>query len=178
MKIIFDLDDVVADFMTFAVTLFGVPSRWDIFYLPQMYPHLDEDYIWGQIRSADTYRDLLPMPGAREGLDKLSKLGLDFEYATARPAKLENLTLGWLERYDFPNRDRVTLTSGHDGKVEFIRALQPFGLVEDRGHTLLSVQNYISEGYLFDRPWNSGFKSQRRIISWNHLVRAITDDVK
>lgn len=177
-EFLIDCDDVIAEFMFYMVSRFGQPERWDTYNLKDMYPDEPEDRLWNVVMHPPTYRELLPIHGAAETLQDLYNAGLTVTYVTARPKRAKAITRTWLEANHFPNFKNVIVTEGHSEKIALLRDMEIWGLVEDRGSTLLSVNNYVKHSYLFDRPWNRGFKSLRRVLGWNHLKQEVLEDLK
>ncbi len=169
-----DIDDVCADFMTGFVSANGMPARWGVYNIAELYPHISKTKMRKLLKHPGSY-DVLPMPGAVAGVRYLRKW-LTVKYITSRDKSLKGITEEWLDQHRFPAGELV-LTSGHDQKVEFLKTTHLWGLVEDRGQTLLQAEKYVNHRYLFDRPWNRGFSSLPRYLSWNHLVDAISTDI-
>ena len=174
-----DLDEVCAEFMPKVVAAFGEPARWDTYILSKMYPDVLKQDLTDFVLKKETYQYLSVIPGAKETLMNLHHgVGLSIRYVTARPSDARDITMDWLRHNNFPNYNSLIITHGHDEKIDFIKDTEPWGVIEDRGSTLLSVIGYIQNGYLFDRPWNRGFNSLRRVISWNHLYNSILKDLQ
>ncbi len=171
-----DIDDVCADFMTHFIYLHGMPARWGVYNIFNLYPHIGDRKMRKLLKDPESYADLLPVPGAPQGVKKIKQLGFVIHYITSRPKELEELTLTWLRNFHFPSYSNLTLTAGHDEKVNYLSENHLWGLVEDRGQTLLQAEKYVTHRYLFDRPWNRGYSSLPRHISWNHLTDSIARD--
>lgn len=78
-------------------------------------------------------------PGAQEGIRHLLPLG-NVIYATARQARVEEITREWLREQDFPAPERVLFCQGVAEKLVAL-AEHPGSLVlvDDRWHQLLNI---------------------------------------
>ena len=175
--VVVDLDEVCAKFMKYMTDIYGDPVRWDTYKLSDMFPDHARK-VYNTVDDPATYKDLLPVPGAVDGANMLHKyLGLELIYVTARPKAAEAVTLIWLDNKGFPNSDNLVVTSTHDEKVDLIKDMNPWSLIEDRGATVLRTVNYVKYPLLYDRPWNRGFNLPR-VLDWQDIYYRLEKVVK
>lgn len=120
-----------------------------------------------------------PMPGARESIQKLKRIGHKIYFITSRPKDNKPATIKWLRQNDIPF-DEVEVI-GHDepkGRYGMHHRLDMF--VDDLEKHLLSMWSYKNKWrkglLLLTRPWNyksidaSKFK---RVDDWNNILRHV-----
>ena len=129
MRLVFDIDGVVADFDRAAVKRFGDCDR-SLYSLTARWPD-KADEVRAFVNDPVTYEWVEPIPGAQTVLRALKEFGFELIYATARPGGLEmrELTALWLRAYDIPY-DEVYVVPFAD-KANLVHSLMPLAVFED-----------------------------------------------
>lgn len=152
MRVAVDLDDVLADLISCLIRtheeITGERLRreqatnWDVF------PAAVHDHV----RYEGGYRDLTPLPDAREFLKWLGESN-EIHIVTYRGAHARSITEEWLERHVDGLFDELHLTGG--GKVDTCRELGAQLIIDDSYNQIPAVTEALGiPGILIDTPMN------------------------
>lgn len=170
MKILVDLDGVVADFNSaFARLLKRInpsiildataPDFPDCWNWPERYGYSkeDESKAWAEVKHSGVFwRSLFPYPNGYADVEHLNILQRTHEiyFVTSRPgvtAKRESEE--WLRGMGF-NGPTVIICDSHS-KADFVQAVKIDMVIEDKPETLLDCNN--THTVLVRRPYNKGY---------------------
>lgn len=175
-----DLDNVIAETSQYVaglvanyyIPLFTVDdwTSWHLtdcadITLPQ------QEHVFAQLHQ--NLDKLVPVPGARETLDKLSKAGHNLHILTHRPYDSGIATAEWLhDHYIVHNKlticeDKTTLLSDIDV------------LIEDSPDVATKAALQGTLVYLFDRPWNQNLPYHYNILrvkNWTDILERLDFD--
>ena len=170
MRVAVDLDDVLADLISFLIQTHGEVCgeqltreqavRWDVF-PPAVHDHA---------RFGGGYAQLTPLPGATEFLAWLKERH-EVNIVTYRGDHARKATTDWLDRH-FPGLyDEVHLTGG--GKVDICRELGVKLIVDDSYHQIPAVTSALGiPGILMDTPMNQHIEQSALIRRAGNLRQA------
>jgi len=172
MRILIDMDGVIADFDTEFLLRWRsrhpdkpyVPlEARSTFYVKDSYPEELKPLAAEILLEPSFFRDMAPMPGAREALEEMSALGLEVFICTSPLSTYNNCVLEkyeWVERVLGPAWVRqVILTK--DKTV-----IKGNFLIDDKPLITGVEPNPEWEHILYDRPYNRGIN--RRRITWDN----------
>lgn len=170
LKLAIDVDGVVANFVDSMLPhmnhLFGSEFKrediicfefWKAFRLPKS----EFSKFWVYMEEHDLWRSIAPMPKALEKLKLLDSSNVDFEYVTARPKKLEKITLEWLfERYEFPSKEIIF----EQNKQVLVKGYNFF--IDDKLEDCLAFAEMadVEHIFLFNAPWNQCVNLPEKIL--------------
>lgn len=154
MKIFFDMDGVVADFVSGAIEAAGLPlthdqvDRWDFFE-----PYMTAEEFWKRIH--DTYEfweGLEPYPWAQELVDLCKSYGeVIFLSDSSHDDNAPSGKVKWLRRYGFLNDDSSNYMLGQQKSLLGWVAYRTPVLIDD------SESNFVQwpgRSILFPQNWN------------------------
>ncbi len=87
------------------------------------------------------------LPGAREGVSQLARLGA-LSYATVRNADVEEITRLWLQEHDFPSAENVIFS-------------------QSLAHKLLAISHYPGQLILVDDRWRKALEVLPRVMEYS-----------
>ncbi len=172
MKILVDMDGVIADFegkfledwrKTYPDRHYIPVEERVTFYVTDQYPFEIRNLVESIYHSPGFYRSLAPIPGALDALRELRKLGQEVFICTSPLSNYENCILEkyqWVEHY--LGREwvqRVILTKDKtiiSGDI----------LVDDRPY-VRGVETPRWEHVLYDQPYNRSEASKKR-LTWEN----------
>jgi NTP pyrophosphatase (non-canonical NTP hydrolase) len=160
-----DLDDVVCDLGDWQAKLKGIGAS-----IPDGDDKLRvlEEFKERFYRRGG-FRDLVPVPGAKPALTRLSEAGFSIVMITARPAdqykRLFADTLAWLAKHRMPHDKVVFNKDKLEAVHQHIVPAWPTAFVEDHPKNALTLAAASVPVLLFDRPHN------RVVDDGDHLHR-------
>lgn len=127
------------------------------------------------------FDELLPVPDAIDGVEKLVFAGHELFAITARPAFIEEKTNAWITKYFSNKFQKVYILNqyviqGTNGpkKLDVCRSEKIDCIIEDAGETAYECAPHLPCGaILFERPWNNNFPENSRVKkvkTWPEIV--------
>mmetsp|Transcript_65462 Transcript_65462/g.77486 ORF Transcript_65462/g.77486 Transcript_65462/m.77486 type:complete len:223 (+) Transcript_65462:38-706(+) len=179
------------------VDLFGNPEGLTVseliskYHLAQFNPawQSDEAKAWmHRQRNSPEAQDNLPLiPGAVQGVRNLAKITSVVAYLTVRPESVNNNTIKWLMKNDFPKLpvvakpDSVPFEEGNQWKARTLHDLWPevVGIVDDNPKLpTFAGAGYPGDIYLFGRgEVESGYEWAIPCKTWQCVVKRIEEGV-
>ena len=188
MRIGIDIDDVMThslpEFLDAFNRRFGlkVPvteARWEIF---RRHPEIPPDAIaafFEELYRADFLGSRPLLPGAREGIEELHRVGHRLFIITGRPRRDRAITERWMEerglsRFFEAIEDRDGLDAPLHKRWAATR-LKLDVLLEDEYEVAVAAAAVCDRVLLYDQPWNQGPLPARilRIHSWSHVLPSL-----
>lgn len=195
MLIAVDIDQVLADMVTgiakFHNERYGTSltkESFHSFHFWKVWGGTEEEMVekMHQFYGTSYFKDLLPLPGAVEGIEALSR-SYELTIATARPHYLEADTRAWLERHFQGRFSGIHFTNAHanDGtpassKLEICARLGAACLIDD--YLPEGEATRIPEGLRFlllDALWNRKTAlpaRAERARSWKDVVALLAKE--
>ena len=177
MRILVDMDGVIADFETGFFNLWcerypdrpviALEDRTD-YNLTHQYPEEDKTPIFRLITSPGFIRSLPPMPGAADALAEMLVLGLEVFICTSPMKRYKNVVL---EKYDWVNEhlgstwvERIIMTRDKT----LVRADV---LIDDRPE-VEGVEVPAWEHVFYDQPYNRSVQGKSRLTwaNWKQVL--------
>lgn len=178
MKIAIDIDGVVTDFVsTFRQVVreaYDRELRYEDIYVHDLFLVLGvtEERAIELIRKTLSL-DLVPMPGALDGLARLSE-SHEVVLVTARPPDMMGITAEWLRRHKVPHHGLINLREGekhgHGDEFDVV--------IDDHLRELVGFVGKAKKLIIFDHPWNRTLNVEGlfyRARGWSEVVRIIED---
>jgi 5'(3')-deoxyribonucleotidase len=198
LTIAFDLDDVLADFISAFLEWHNQRYNtniciedvvdYDLTKSLKLKNELQARNRVHEFFQSDEYIQIKPVEGAVEGIAELSKI-YNLIIITSRPynsdsVSVEELTLEWIHTYFgdsfsgiyFTNQYNIDTNPGDiTTKNELCRENNVVLLVEDALHHVKNCLHILCYGaILYARPWNtSGLSGTPRVESWQELLAKI-----
>lgn len=175
LKIVLDMDGVIADFCGAIIEAFGHPPKdsagwdWNDWYPGDM--ELQER-ARAFTKNPESYRNLQPLPGARKSIRKIAQAGHPLYIVSARPKGAQEITEAWVHKYLRGDIKEVH-TVGTSQKVHFIEEMHPHLVVDDRPEIIKSLQELGIPVVIFDQPWNVDKVDGPRAYGWTHLRKVV-----
>lgn len=119
----------------------------------------------------------IPYEGVIDGLNAISAAGYEIEYFTDRPQTSAAATEAWLERWDFPFRDKLNVCADKRGVLKE-RNLELATIIDDRPRTLmfcryeLGMPNVFSLKHSYNRNF-SDIPGVHLADSWDELTKTV-----
>ena len=176
MTILVDLDDTITDLLTPWIEALNAKYRfsvrredvkeWD---MQKAFPLLTRDEISEPLRDRQLWRNVRPLPGARECLEKLMLRGHEIyivttSHYTTIEAKLEECLFRY---FPFIGYDRVIIANNKS-------IIRGDILIDDNPANLTSGVHW---GILIDAPYNKEFEENKygvlRVSGWKEIYDAI-----
>ena len=176
MTILVDLDDTITDLLTPWLDTLNDKYRlsvcredvkeWD---MKKTFPLLTYDEIFEPLKDRALWRNVRPLPGAREYLEKLILRGhkiyiVTTSHYTTIEAKLEECLFRY---FPFIGYEQVVITN--DKSI-----IRGDILIDDNPDNLTSGMHW---GILLDAPYNRGFDTYKygvlRVKCWKEIYEAI-----
>lgn len=180
-----DLDGVCFDFMhAFCEHLeefagIACPEDEEItsYYWYETIDGLEKDVFWEQFHKFGKdggYRYLELLPGAKEGLELIDRLGHEIFYITNRPDYAKWCTEVALAHHQFPQKDNLYFANG--SKAPFIRELDIHCFIDDSPRTIADLcANTQARIHCMDYPFNRhlhDLSGYTRVYSWQEFLEA------
>lgn len=163
MRIILDVDDVLADTVGALEDLFGQAVDPTVEDLQVMFPHANVEWIYD---SVEFHESIHPIDGAVEGARWLLEAGHEIQYLSSRPHAMETPTKKWLKRWQFP--DLQLRCIGRESKVSALRT-EPYDLlIDDMLRYLAVAEEHGKRTIAFAKPWNSTWNGVR-VAGWSEM---------
>lgn len=163
MKILIDFDDVLSDTFAELERREGPASDFSVEDLFVMFPGVD---LRPYFKDQDFHRELPPIPGAAEWVHWIVSGGHDVRYVSARRPEVEDVSLEWLKRWDFPLVPLHCL--GRDGKKELLRGDPYEMLIDDQMRYLRIAREHGKRAIAMDQRWNGAWDGDR-IANWAEI---------
>jgi 5'(3')-deoxyribonucleotidase len=167
MKIIIDVDDVLADTFGAFEDLFGIAADASVENLDLMFPGAD---IKSVLESVDFHLKIPPLDGAAVGVKWLIESGHDVMYLSSRSPAMEDATEKWLQRYGFPSLPLHCL--GRESKKDVLRTNQYDLLIDDQVRYLSIARERGKRTIALANPWNTSWDGMR-VEDWNEFKKII-----
>lgn len=163
----FDLDGVLADFMSAVKGEFGEPDNPSAYSLFSQFPKLDGDEYNKFVTNPAMYRGLPVIPGALSSVKYIASYAT-ICYVTARPnaSGMLKATIDWLyKRGNFPYGP-VLIVSWED-KPKAVAQLLLDAYIEDSPEHVKNMRDLGVNAIVYDQPWNQGIAGPR--IWWKEV---------
>lgn len=136
------------------------------------YQYMDEeeaDFMVDQWHATDRYEGAEPLPGAREGVERLQDMGR-VVVSTSPMSGHATSKMRWLKEFGI-NRYDIALVADKENLL--------FGdlMIEDAPH---HAANFAGYSVLMDKPYNQGLDFQpgrdglERVFDWDQIIEAVT----
>lgn len=170
MRILIDMDGVLADFDTEFLQrwrtrhpdkLYIPLEERTLFYVKDQYPEELKPLVLEILLESSFFREMTPMPGAKEALGEMERLGLQVFICTSPLSAYMNCVsekYQWVEHYLGPAWvKRIILTKD--------KTLVKGDYLIDDKPVITGVESHPSwEHILYDRPYNRNINKKR--ITW------------
>jgi hypothetical protein len=167
MKIIVDIDDVLADTVAALVREWGPAEDPTSESLQDFFPGVDYQLA---LQDPAFNLSIPPVEGSVEGVMRLVKVGHTILYLSARIPGLTDATLEWLNTWQFPGAQLHCV--GREAKQAMLRT-QPYDLLIDDQLRYLEIAEQRGIRVLaYAYPWNASWGGPR-LTSWDALIAAI-----
>ncbi len=187
MKIVIDIDEVVADFHgTFL-------DYYNLKYCKKVCLEDITEYkslVFGDSRKeiadifieffkSDDFNKMKLIKGALDGISFLDD-NFDIVFVTARMELLKDRTFDFFKRF-FPDRNFEIIFVGDDMfDGDKLGICQEFGcdlIIEDKGETCFDFAEKGIKSILIDKPWNQDFEHENicRCLNWDEIVLKIKE---
>lgn len=138
------------------------------FYVKDSYPEELKPLAAGILLEPSFFRDMMPMPGAKEALSEMERMGIEVFICTSPLSTYKNCVL---EKYEW-----VEKTLGPDWVKRIIltkdKTLIKGDLLIDDKPEITGAENSPSwEHVLYDRPYNRG--GNKRRLTWDNWKKAL-----
>ncbi len=146
-----DICNTLADVNTELKKVFGANPNPSIYFIPGVTKEFIRNNTW-------IFKKATPYKGAAYILNLLSRK-FEIVYITARPIEARYITLEWLERNGFPQRE-VIFTNR---KPEVAKALRVTAAIEDAPH---EIDGYMEAGipvFVKRQPYNLNYQN---VFDW------------
>lgn len=163
MKIILDIDDVLADTVAALERRLGPAADLSAEHLNEMFPYAELNLV---IESVDFHLQIPPLKGAVEGVHRLIGARHEVLYATSRPSDMELPTRDWLAARRFP--ELPLHCSGRDAKKVLLRTWDYDLLVDDQIRYLSIARERDLRSVALAYPWNAQW-SGTRVQTWDEI---------
>ncbi len=172
MRILVDMDGVLADFDAEFLQrwrarhpnkLYVPVEERTTFYVKDEYPEELKPLVAEILLESSFFRDMLPVPGAKEALEEMQARGLEVFICTSPLSTYNNCVCEkyeWVENVLGPSWVKRLILS-KDRTL-----LKADILIDDRPSITGVVDPPEWEHVLYDRPYNQGINKRR--ITWNN----------
>ena len=170
----FDLDDVICDLKPWRDELCGAD-----FDAPPADKLVVVERLKEQFYKRGRFREMEPIHGAREAMERFASQGYQLVIITARPQwqykRLYGDTVIWLREHGIPfhrvlfNKDKV------EALYEHIAPAWPRWFVEDHERNAKALSAVGVDVLLYDQPHNQGFSAPgvHRVCGWDDIADLI-----
>lgn len=193
MRIAFDIDAVLADFLSeFLIWRnYRFNTRWrrEDFWSYHWWEVFAEDErkmyeILFDFFNSKEIKKIEPMPGAKRGVRRLKKRGHQMCVVTSRPRLISELTQEWLVRHFDGCFDMVYYSNAPQwesygpSKGEITHTWGGDLLVDDQIRFCREANDFDIPALLYDNPWNINDQlpeSIYRVITWRDIKRVVKE---
>ena len=167
MRIILDIDDVLADTFGALENQLGPAADASIENLEVMFPGADLAHF---LQSVEFHREIPPIEGAAEGVKWIIRGAHEVIYVTSRLPEMEAATQIWLEESGFPQAPLYCI--GREPKKGLLRS-DPYNLLIDDQLRYLSIaRDHGKRTIALANPWNASWDGVRA-RNWEQIKRVI-----
>ena len=167
MRIIIDIDDVLADTLTVLEMVLGPARDKTTEDLQNFFPDTDLSKI---LLDEAFNLDIPPVPGASTGVAILREQGHNIEYLSARSPTLAEVTQMWLDDYGFP--PAIVKCEGRENKKQILNVEEYDLLVDDQLRYLNIAHTRGIQSIAFAYPWNQSWGGTR-VSTWPDIIASI-----
>ena len=175
MRLGIDIDGTIADFIggwtRRYVDHFDIPVAsadiidWDFLSLT----HFDNwTEFWEWIKTSRTFRNLLPYPGAVQGLRSARRIGHDVAYITHRPEWAREVTEEWLDYHGFVYGELFMMANKQHVECDVYLDDAPHVLAELRSACPPTIRVVRMV-----RPWNRPLEGVVDLHGWRDFSKAV-----
>jgi len=169
MKIVYvDVDDVCAKLSPVWLGRYNVDygdrlteediTDWDIHKFTKTECNLK---IYDYLKDPTIYDNVLPTPGALEGVNKLREMNYRVLFATSCPVEVAGRKFHWLRQYDFIKKERDYI------EIRDKSLLKGDYMIDDNYDNCRGFTGY---GYLMKAPWNVKYTWYHRADNWENFT--------
>jgi 5'(3')-deoxyribonucleotidase len=137
--------------------------------------------LFEQFYASHYFKNLLPIPFAKETLTKLKNIGHELIVVTSRPDYLRNDTTNWVLS-NFPGifssvhitfNPHIEESSDLPTKGEICKKLQIEVMIDDHIDYLSDCSPHVNHTILINQPWNKSNKNFLRAKCWHEILSII-----
>lgn len=169
MKILVDVDDVLADTFGALEDRFGVAADPCVENLEVMFPGVD---LRSALDSIEFHLEIPPLDGAAHGVKGLLEDGHEAGYLSSRPSTMQEATALWLERNGFPGLPLQCV--GRQAKKSELRTARYDLLIDDQVRYLTVAHERRLRTIALASPWNASWEGLRA-ADWDAILRSILE---
>jgi uncharacterized HAD superfamily protein len=132
-------------------------------------------FVAALLQDESFWRALKPLPQAAEGVEILSSQD-EIVYLTARPKAIADVTVQWLDHFNFPVGEMIL---GAADKAAYVREFHCDAFVEDDPKQALRVAELPNVAvYMIAHRWNDtvNHPSITRVRGWRDLIQLALGD--
>jgi 5'(3')-deoxyribonucleotidase len=193
MKIAFDIDAVLADFLSefllWRNDRFNTRWRRSDFWSYQWWevfaekPEVMNNILFDFFNSREIHR-ISPMPGAKRGIRKLKRRGHHMCVITSRPRLISEITQEWLDKHFKDAFEMIYFSNAPQwesfgpSKGEIANSWGADILIDDQIKFCHEAGKFGIPSLLFDNPWNEKDELPEniyRVVTWGDIVRIIKE---
>lgn len=172
-----DIDDTIAGYVAHFVREYGWPESFERAYedksiLYTSWPDVDLEMHFSDEVHIPFCAQILPIDGAWSACTLLLRNGFPIVYLSSRPKSHRDMTIDWLEQWQFPVAP-LYLMDGGEAKREMMMHLDITALIDDRCEDLIYARNQGISTFIVDRPWNRDLPGLYRCFDWTHILDTI-----
>lgn len=180
MRVIIDVDDVLADLITVWVRRYNKKyhdnlkvkniTDWNI---AKFTKAECGDKIYEFIESPHLYNYIKPLPYALEGVNEIRDLGFEIVYATHSTVGAAGRKYLWLKQHGFWNE------KDHYVETKSKHILNGNLMIDDNYSNIEKfIANTSGFGLLMTRPWNKKYAYSSRVNGWKDILDSIGEYYK
>lgn len=167
MRVILDIDDVLADTFGALEAHFGKAADASIEDLDVMFPGVD---LSPALESIEFHLEIPLVEGAVAGVSRIVDAGHNAMYLSSRPHSMQEATDAWLRRWLFP--DLQLRCIGRKSKQAVLRT-DPYDLlIDDQLRYLTIARERGSRAIAMANPWNSSWSGESA-ESWAQIAEVL-----
>ncbi|MFP4119302.1 MAG: 5' nucleotidase, NT5C type [Candidatus Woesearchaeota archaeon] len=195
MNIAVDVDEVIArfleQFMNFQEARYNrrlAPEDCHSYLFRDLFDMTEEEEIKQIMEFYDSpfFKDIKPIPEARETLERLKHQGHSLYVITARQHRIEKETKSWIDTH-FPGlfedvviTNEASFDEDHVKKVDVCKELDAQVIIEDSLSNAIDAANANIRAVLIDKPWNQNEDEDPqglyRVKSWQEASSILLED--
>ena len=176
---VLDIDGVLADFVHGLQQRIGPPDDPSVYSLTKAYPKLKAKEIRAHVDDPDLYTHLPVVLGAKKAVKWLYENGFKLVAVTGRPdvPGMQEVTKRWISRQFGKYIRDVQFVDSKD--KAFVLAQMDVGIaVDDNPNTVRQATQMGVRCVLFDQIYNWNDRDLPRMLSWNHLIKALKEEAR